>query len=61
MKKLFIKVAKGKNDQNYSALCVDMGYCIKYLSFDRYTCAEILNMSVADLLSEVKEYELCIF
>lgn len=61
MKKLFIKVAKGKNGQNYSALCVNLGYCVKYLCFDRNTCAELLNMNVPDLLSEEKVYELCEF
>ena len=61
MKKLFIKVGKGRNGQNYSAICVNLGYCTKIISFDRNTCAEMLDMSVIDLLKEEKEYEVCEF
>ena len=58
MLELKVIVKKGKNGKLYSALIADLGYRNAYLSFDRNLCAEVLGMSVIDLLSEEREYKI---
>ena len=55
---LKVIVKKGKNSKLYSALVAELGYRTAYLSFDRNLCAELLGMSVIDLLSEEREYKI---
>lgn len=58
---LFIKIWKKDNIKRF-ALCVNLGYRIVYLSFDKYVIAEILNKPVSALY-ELEEgvTELCNF
>ena len=58
MLELKVVVKKSKNGKLYSALLADLGYRIAFLSFDRNLCAELLGMSVIDLLSEEREYKI---
>lgn len=38
-----------KSGKDYFALCVDLGYRIAYLNFDKVTCMELLGISLAEL------------
>lgn len=58
MKELKVIVKKGKNEKLYSALVAELGYRTAFLSFDRNLCAELLGISVIELLSEEGEYKI---
>ena len=58
MLELHVIVKKGKNGKLYSALVADLGYRLAHLSFDRNLCAELLGLSVVDMLSEEHEYKI---
>lgn len=55
MKHLDMKVGylKSKEGNEYLALFFDLGYTRKVLSVDRATIAEILGISVRELLEEI--------
>lgn len=40
--------------KEYFSLCADLGYCVKFLSFDRHLCAEMLGLSVADMVQTIQ-------
>ena len=52
-RELKVVVKNGKNGKPYTALVMDLGYRQAFLSFDRDLCAELLGVSVLDLMSEV--------
>lgn len=55
--KYFIKVAKSeKTGKMYACLVCDLGYRMVNISFDTNLCAELLGVSIKDLLSEIKTY-----
>jgi len=49
-KKLFVKVAPSKKDntKNYCALCLDLGYRVAYLSFDKLLICDLLAITLAE-------------
>lgn len=57
-RELKVVVKNGKNGKPYTALVMELGYRQAFLSFDRNLCAELLGISVPDLMSEVNvEYK----
>lgn len=59
-KKLFVSIFQSKRSGKPAyALVLDLGYTRKFLSFDTSLIAEILGVSVFDLLSlEYGDYEI---
>lgn len=58
-KELKVVVKNGKNGKPYTALVMELGYRQAFLSFDRNLCAELLRVSVPDLMSEIDvEYKI---
>lgn len=49
MKLIVIKQISAKNNKTYYALVLDLGYARKYLSFDKYTCMELLEKTPREL------------
>lgn len=58
MKGLKVVVKVGKNGNLYTALVADLGYRKAYLSFERYLCAELVGVTLAELMSGEGEYEI---
>ena len=56
MNKLKVVIKNNKDGKKYAALVCDLGYTQKYLSFDSYLCAEILGISVRELMESVSEW-----
>lgn len=56
MNKFKIVVKNNKAGKKYSALVCDLGYTQKFLSFDSYLCAEILGITVRELMETCSEY-----
>lgn len=56
MNKLKVLIKNNKDGKKYAALVCDLGYTQKYLSFDSYLCAEILGISVRELMESVSEW-----
>lgn len=57
-KELKVIVKIGKNEKPYTALVMDLGYRQAFLSFDRNLCAELVGVSITELMSEVNvEYK----
>lgn len=53
MKKVKFSVEVGvskKNGEKYAVLVADLGYCRKYLNFKRQDLAELLGLSVFELM-----------
>lgn len=50
MGKLFLTVGVSKKDRVYRALTCDLGYTIKYLTFDIHVISECLGISISELL-----------
>lgn len=54
VKCLYVTKRIAQSGKEYFSLCADLGYCVKVLSFDRYLCAEILGLSVADMVQAIQ-------
>lgn len=55
---LVVNQSKKDKDKTYVALCVNLGYSLKFLTFDSYLISELLNITIQELRSlEVGEYE----
>lgn len=54
--KILVKVKKSQKGHLLSMLMVDLGYRKTVLSWDNSICAEILDISVRELLGEEREY-----
>lgn len=58
MKELKVIVRKSKNnDYMYATLVGDLGYKEVNLSFDRYLCADLVGVTVEELLSTEGTYK----
>lgn len=55
---LKVIVKQGKNGKLYSALVAELGYRTAYLSFDRNLCAELVGVSVPELMSSEGTYQI---
>lgn len=60
MKELKVIVKTGKNGNLYTALVAELGYRTAYLSFDRNLCAELVGVSVPELMSGEGTYQITI-
>lgn len=50
--KFFVRIDESKKTgRAYAMLCADLGYTVKALTFDSQLIAEIMRVSVADLMS----------
>lgn len=56
MNKIKVVVKNNKAGKKYAALVCDLGYTQKYLSFDSYLCAEILGITVRELMESSSEW-----
>lgn len=61
MNKLKVVVKLNKDNKKYAALVCDLGYTQKYLSFDSYLCAEILGITVRELMETPSEWVIAEF
>lgn len=58
MFKIVIGIGKNSN-KKYSALVCDLGYRKAFCNFDTQLCAELLNMTIPDMMNlSVGEYEI---
>ena len=51
---LSVKTGKSKTGKPYYCLCCDLGYTTKALTFDLSLIAELLGMSVVELVAKFK-------
>lgn len=51
-KKFYVRKGIGQKSQRpYTALCLDLGYRVMWLSYSCNDCAEALGISVAELMA----------